>query len=281
MAIKTLDELNRDFVAQRDSHYTSRAAQYEPITPLEIRVFPPQLPKTPSGSAASHANRTESGRTSRGESGNTSRTKSGFSNRTEPLAEETAAGRYKQRTHKSSRGVFAFISNMVFYMAIVLIMVTVLTSGTENGTPKTIFGYSYFTVVSKSMQDEIPKGSFILVKHGDAKDLKVGDTITYMRDRNTSVTHKIIDIYENYNKSGALGFQTKGVNNLNPDSDVVYEANIVGKVIISIPVMGAVMSFLASNVYLVFIIFGLCVIMSFCLRGLFVRPSNRKVREAG
>lgn len=189
--------------------------------------------------------------------------------------------RIESQMQRKGRNVFAFISNIVFYLAIVMIMITVLSSGSENGSPKTLFGYSYFTVISKSMQDEIPMGSFILVKHIDAGNLEIGDTITYIRDRNTSVTHKIVGIYENYNKSGARGFQTKGVNNVNPDSDVVYEANVVGKVIFSVPYLGAAMSWLAVNVYLVFIIFGLCVIISFCIRGLLMKQEKRNAREDG
>ena len=181
-----------------------------------------------------------------------------------------------EREAKKSSGVFAFISNVIFYLAIVLIMLTVLTSGTDAGVPKTIFGYSYFTVVSGSMQDEIPKGSFILVKNTAPGDLRAGDTITYMRDRSTSVTHKIVDIYENYSNSGERGFQTKGVNNPNPDADIVHGSAVVGKVVFALPAAGALMAYLAANVYIVFIIFGLCMIISFCIRGLFVRPANKK-----
>ena len=253
MALKTLGELNKDFIDGCES--SARRSYYEPITPIVIDVL---LPGPSEGKRkAIPAFRETFG----GDAGN------------------SAPG--EKQAKRRSRDVFAFISNIVFYLAVVMIMITVLTSGTENGAPKTIFGYSYFTVISKSMQDEIPKGSFILVKDRDAKSLKVGDTITYIRDRNTSVTHKIVDIFENYNKSGARGFQTKGVNNANPDSDIVYEANIVGKVILAIPVLGAAMSWLAANVYLVFVIFGLCVIISFCIRGLLVKPVRRKAREAG
>lgn len=172
---------------------------------------------------------------------------------------------------------FALLSDILFYLAVVLVLVTVLTPDQHNGAPKTIFGYSYFSVVSRSMQDEIPKGSFILVKNVDPQNLTVGDTITYMRDRNTSVTHKIVDIRENYNKSGALGFQTKGVNNANPDSDIVYEANVVGKVIFVLPGLGTAMTYLGTNIYIVCIIFGLCVVISFCLRGFFQKPRGRRL----
>ena len=190
---------------------------------------------------------------------------------------ETIQETGKEAKRKNS-GVFSFVSSAIFYLAIVLIMLTVLTSGSDAGVPKTIFGYSYFTVVSHSMQDEIPKGSFILVKNTDPQYLEVGDTITYMRDRNTSVTHKIVGIFDDYNNSGARGFQTKGVNNAGPDSDIVHGSAIVGKVVFTIPAVGEFMTYLAANVYIVFIIFGLCMIISFCIRGLLVKPKSKNQR---
>ena len=172
---------------------------------------------------------------------------------------------------KKKRSIFALISDMLFYLAIFMVLVAILTSapGNNNGKVRMFMGYSYFTVLSPSMQDEIPKGSFILVKKTDPKELKIGDNITFMKDANNSITHKITEIYENYENSGATAFQTKGVNNANPDKDIVYEANIVGKVVFVIPGAGAAISSLRENIYIVFIIFGLCILLSFLLRGLF------------
>ena len=172
------------------------------------------------------------------------------------------------------RGIFTIISDSLFYMAILMILFYALTTGTD-GTPKVIMGYSYFTVLTSSMQDEIPKGSFILVKQTDPQSLQEGDNITYMRDRSTSVTHKIVEIHENYQNSGARGFRTKGVNNINQDREIVYESNVVGRVILTVPALGAAISYLGANIYIVFIIFGLCTILSFCIRGLFAKAERR------
>ena len=181
-----------------------------------------------------------------------------------------------RKNKKEKRSIFALVSDMLFYLAILMVLFSALTyaPGNGNGSPRMFLGYSYFTVLTPSMQDEIPKGSFILVKETDPRELNIGDNITFMKDANTSVTHKIADIYENYENSGARGFQTKGVNNVNPDRDIVYESNIVGKVILVIPAAGAVISYLRAHIYIVFIIFGLCVILSFLLRGLFTRYSG-------
>ena len=178
------------------------------------------------------------------------------------------------RTVKRIRGKFAVISDILFYLAMLMLLITVLTSGGNSGSPKVIMGHSYFTVLSSSMQDEIPKGSFILVRRTNPRELRIGDNITFMRDRYTSVTHKITDIYEDYQKSSAIGFQTKGVNNIAPDKEIVYESNVVGKVIFVLPLAGAAISWLGAHLYIVLIIFGLFVILSFCLRGLFSKPER-------
>jgi len=178
---------------------------------------------------------------------------------------ELSAEKYPKKKY----GLLTVISDMLFSLAIIMIVFVVAVNGSDGSAPKMFFNYSYFTVQTPSMQDEIPRGSFILVKRTDPSKLVIGDNITYMADRSTSVTHKITAIYENYDKSGARGFVTQGVNNPNPDHEIVYEANVVGKVIFILPVAGVVLSYLGENAFLVFILFGLCVLFSFFLRGAF------------
>jgi len=191
-----------------------------------------------------------------------------------------SSGVRKSRSKREKFGILADISDILFYFAVFMIMLSVFTSGSENGAPKKVFGYTYFTVLSGSMQKEIPKGSFILVKETDPQDLKVGDNITFMRDRNTSVTHKIMDIFEDHQHSGARGFETMGVNNAAPDEDIVYEANVVGKVVLVLPAVGSLMARLSENILAIFIIFGLCVAFSFCIRGVFMKTRGKAGKEA-
>ncbi|MCL1981988.1 MAG: signal peptidase I [Clostridiales bacterium] len=179
---------------------------------------------------------------------------------------------------KKKTGALAAASDALFYVAILVILITALFSSGGSGAPKMLMGYSYFTVLTSSMQDEIPKGSFILVHKTEADTLKIGDNITYMRDQSTSVTHQIIGIQENYKDSGERGFITKGVNNENPDSDIVFAGNVVGKVVVSLPGVGAAVSYMRSNIYIVFILFGLFVILSFCIRGILVETARRKAK---
>jgi len=167
---------------------------------------------------------------------------------------------------KSKKNQFTRLADSLFYFAVAIILMYAFVSDIDSGAPKNIFGYSWFTVVSRSMQDEIPKGSLILVKKTDA--LAVGDNITFMRDSVTTVTHKIVSIYEDYYRSGSSGYQTKGLSNASPDDTIVSDANIVGKVVLVVPGAGMYMSWLGANIHIVLLIYGLCVVFSFLARGL-------------
>ena len=69
----------------------------------------------------------------------------------------------------------------------------------------------------------------------DLNKLKVGDILHY-RAENGEVIHRIIDIKKD--KDGNLLFQTQGDNNNVPDSNLVEEDQIIGKVSIYIPYLG-------------------------------------------
>ena len=179
-------------------------------------------------------------------------------------------------SRRQGRELFAAVSDMLFSLAIIMIVFMVIAPVTGGGTPRGVFDLYCFTVLTPSMQDEIPQGSFILVKKTDPATLHTGDNVTFMADRYTAVTHKIAGIYENYGGSGARGFMTKGVNNPGADHDVVYAANVVGKVVFVLPKAGNVLSYLSDNVFCAFIIFGLCVLLSFLLRGFVQKPQSRR-----
>ena len=182
----------------------------------------------------------------------------------------------RRRPKKKKYNLFAFTSDALFYMAVLAIMLFILSSGSNNGMPKTLMGYSCFIVLTSSMTGEIPKGSFVLVKQTPPQDLVIGDNVTYMLNPNATVTHKIIAIYENYQNSGARGFQTKGVHNADPDKDIVYEANIVGKVVFCLPGVGPTLNFMEANIFVVFIILGMILLISFILRVLFAKSASKK-----
>ena len=262
MALRTLDDINCGYITgsrqagsqQAGSQQTGGRthelqSKYKPVTPLVIEVELPDSMKVRRDNKSEVKAKTK-----------------------DPEVHDRQSS--PKRSTKR-RGMFNTISDMLFSLAIIMILFVVLIPGPGDGVPKSIFNYSYFTVETPSMQDEIPQGSFILVKSIDPQELREGDNITYLADHNTAVTHKIVAIYENYDNSGAIGVQTQGVNNANPDREIVYETSIIGKVVFVLPVLGTVLSYLSDNAFLVFTIFGLCVLLSFLLRGKFTKPAKR------
>jgi len=130
----------------------------------------------------------------------------------------------------------------------------------------TIGSYQYFEVLTTSMQSVYPRGSLVLVKSIDTDKLQIGDDITFYKDSSTTITHRIIAITENYDGSGNRGFVTKGVENAEPDSGLADERNVVGIVIWHVPYLGALLSWLGENLWLLLVIFGSLLACSFFLR---------------
>ena len=147
-------------------------------------------------------------------------------------------------------------SKKIFIAAMAILLPLVLFFGTVAVNANNFFGYSFFAVLSHSMYDEIPKGSLIVVRQTDPQLLKTGDNITYKRDRTTTVTHKVVEIHENYNYSGARGFRTMGINNTKPDSGIVNADSVIGVVSFCIPMLGFVLAYIADNVGIICILLG-------------------------
>ena len=139
--------------------------------------------------------------------------------------------------------------------------VTVYFYSNNNTAPRNVFGYSYFTVLTTSMQSVIPQGSLIITKHVDPSQIKVGDDITYLVSYNTTFTHRVIDIYEDYYDTGMRGFQTQGVNNPLPDEEIVIAANIVGVVIFHIAGVGSVLTYIKHNLWILILIFVILLVL--------------------
>ena len=172
-----------------------------------------------------------------------------------------------ERENYAKRGTLAYISVMLLLLAMLVVILSALASSS----------YSYYSVLTSSMENEIPKGSLIVVHHTDAQNLEIGDNITFMRGWKTTVTHKIADIYENHGDSGYRGFLTKGTNNQAPDEEIVLEENVIGKVIYSIAHIGAAIEYLGENTIQLYSILGACIV--FLLMFYIVRQKTLGVKE--
>jgi len=173
---------------------------------------------------------------------------------------------------------FTAVLNILIYTIMAMLLLTLMVFRTGAGTSNTFLGHSCFAVMSNSMQDEIPKGSLIVVKQTDPQSIKTGDNITFLRNRTTFVTHKVIEIHENYNGSGTRGFSTMGVNNTNPDPEIVCADNVIGAVSFFIPALGFALSCIADNIWIIWLL--LCgIATAIAVRKFFMKTIKQSAGE--
>jgi len=133
------------------------------------------------------------------------------------------------------------VAVVILLVVFSLLFSTVKWVSSDN--PVFVFHYAALRILTTSMQDTIPQGSLIIIKSTEGKDLRPGDDITYFADPHTTITHRIVAIYPDY-ENGMIGFQTKGTNNAVPDPSIVLETNVAGRVVWHIPTLGALLTFL-------------------------------------
>lgn len=97
------------------------------------------------------------------------------------------------------------------------------------------FGFKPTVLVSGSMQPALEVGDIALIKKVDPLTIREGDIIKFKEDDGASVIHRVIAISE---EEGQRTFQTKGDANSDPDRETVYEYQIEGRVIYTIPKIG-------------------------------------------
>lgn len=104
-----------------------------------------------------------------------------------------------------------------------------------------ILGYKTYTVETGSMEPTIKKGSMVYVEPcGDFQEYQVNDIVTFTDTvKNQSFTHRIVAIDED---DGF--FTTKGDANEVEDLEPISSEYAVGKVRMTVPLLGYVATFL-------------------------------------
>lgn len=118
------------------------------------------------------------------------------------------------------------------------------------GESTSIFGYSFYYVLTESMEPEIMAGEMIIGKETDPEDLKVGDIVTYTGESGSFagkiITHKIIRI------DGDI-ITTQGVANDIPDPPI-YSSRVMSRYVATIPLAGKIFSVINSKFGFIFLI---------------------------
>ncbi len=104
-----------------------------------------------------------------------------------------------------------------------------------------LFGFSTAVVSSGSMESYLSVYDMIITRAAD--EYAVGDVISF-RTKNSVTTHRIIEVLPEV--EGEAQFRTRGDANNTEDTDPVSEGQIIGKVVLVIPFIGAVADFIRT-----------------------------------
>lgn len=106
-----------------------------------------------------------------------------------------------------------------------------------------VFGYHIYTVISGSMEPEIPIGSLVYVKNLPPEEVQADEIIAFYgaMDDGAIITHRVVS------NSKIMGeFITKGDANKTKDMNPIPYNNYIGKMVLSIPKAGGMVQTLAT-----------------------------------
>ncbi len=98
-----------------------------------------------------------------------------------------------------------------------------------------VFPFQPWVVGSGSMTPVLRTGDVVIVDKVSADAIKVGDIVEYREAGHSDIVHRVISIEQT---GQAKSFITKGDANTLPDANPVMAANVIGKVVFTIPKVG-------------------------------------------
>ena len=129
----------------------------------------------------------------------------------------------------------------VVLVLLALLLMSILGAKLRGEVPK-VFGYSVMHIISNSMGETIPEGSYILIKETDPEDIKKDDIICFLSDDPTIYgfpnTHRVVE--EPIITEGGIEFVTRGDANHGNDTVTAKSDRLVGRYV---KTMGGLKSF--------------------------------------
>ena len=147
------------------------------------------------------------------------------------------------------------------------IIFTVNTTITQNDYFE-LFGISFFCMKSDLMQDDINMNDLVIVKKVEESKLQEGDIIAYSINGNTRI-NKIIKKETEY--------ITRSNKNYNPDIEKISYDQVIGKMIVNIPVLGIIISIFQSKITNAIIL--VILILYFLYNRYLVSKKNERARK--
>ena len=115
------------------------------------------------------------------------------------------------------------------------------------------FGFRSYEIVSASMEPAIPVGSMVFTQDVDPATVADGDVIAFSRE-DSVVVHRV-----RVNQKFEGQFVTQGDANADVDMQATAYANYLGKVVLTVPMLGGIEGALTTTVGKVYLLlFAIC-----------------------
>lgn len=139
--------------------------------------------------------------------------------------------------------VVRFTSQVVLWLVILTALAAVALAV---AVPR-IAGGTPYTVLTGSMEPDLPPGTLVVVRPVDTADIAVGDVITFQLESGKPAvsTHRVVGVGTRLD--GEQVFTTQGDANGAPDRDPVREVQVQGRLWYSVPYLGHLNSALTGK----------------------------------
>jgi len=146
----------------------------------------------------------------------------------------------QEKRNISWDGVWGWAYYFLLVLAVLVIIIAALTYLAPH------FGFLVNSIASSSMSPALERGTLVVAREVDPDEIKTGDIIVIDQSpvMETMVCHRVIEIKMNSPRR----FITKGDANPAPDSFIVIDRNVAGKVIFHLPLAGYFIRFVKTPV---------------------------------
>lgn len=153
-------------------------------------------------------------------------------------------GQKKSKWRTLKKGIRVFFTVL---LVLSLCLLLYLLVGSKSKQLPFLRDYHIYTVISGSMEPNVPVGSVVVVKEQPPQTLQEGDVISFYSNdpmmAGQIVSHRIQTVLN----QDILMFITKGDANPAQDPAAALGENVIGRVVYCVPYLGYLLSFLSTR----------------------------------
>lgn len=187
----------------------------------------------------------------------------------------------KSKTNLIKRTLCAIWWVLLILLALILVRII---GAKLTGEVPSVCGYSVMNIVSGSMEDEIPKGSYILIKKAEPEEIKRGDIICFYstdpKIYGMPNTHRVAD--EPIITDDGIEFVTKGDANPVKDSETAKGERLIGVYVKRLDGITSFSNALKGNVLIIVILcLQLCLVIMAVYTVLAIKGNKKTADKNG